>query len=663
MASGFADEPALGQVDVATVEDELQLEIAVVGLCPETKTTRPAKDAPVAKRRKLTELDELNCLLEVEVRNSQKKTLYRHIRASLAGYRDDATSTFTFRDGPFMVPGTDLLVPVYGASGQGWVRSLIRNYTVTIRILFQNDHEMNQALELMSLRATEEEVILTGSFEAVVDPAESQSKIHRFQLQKYTIKSVSETGLSMTTRTRWIGTPLACRWCGEGKFFPTAALRERHYRAEHICLETLDLTADPTNNSMPISTTKPDVPANAHQNQSQPTAQAIVRRGASKESTTAAERSQGTPRTTSAVSGKRASSSQTASFASTGTGTRDDEATKLSRIGVTNPPQSGTRTVKKEPSARRVIPGSPSILEESLADAPLDLRVDSGVELDEASRSSASLTKSPTKATESSAVQASNSTTSSHSQALRRPKTSIPTIEQPESSTQNRIECGLPPHDSREYKVPSLTDDRLHVFEETTMRLLTAGMSIGTSESKIDETWLRMKQDQKIDAISEMSTTQQSLMKRWNHQLFQEKLNGNKFLPDAVLRFVAGNKSWLEDDLAFREFMRLLGALRADKLLADETIEACVDKLRGIKLSSKEPKRSITTRSRASLGASGSRQAAAAAAAVKRASPRVPDLAEKPYILETRSTWATTCVCGETVDGSGRIVLCSNPVR
>jgi len=141
--------------------------------------------------------------------------------------------------------------------------------------------------------------------------------------------------------------------------------------------------------------------------------------------------------------------------------------------------------------------------------------------------------------------------------------------------------------------------------------------------------------------------------------MLAEKLNGNKFLPDAIMRFVAANKSWLRKDATFREFIRFLGSLRADKLVSDIVVKACVDALRGTKISLREPVGPLTIRAkaRASLNTAMSTKTSAATSCLP-----LPDVPEALYIVEKRSDWAATCVCGETGDGTGQVVLCCNIV-
>lgn len=304
----------------------------------------------------------------------------------------------------------------------------------------------------------------------------------------------------------------------------------------------------------------------------------------------------------------------------------------------------------------RVIPESPSFLEE-LLDTRRDLRVDSGIELDE----TPILPQTIRKFTKGVANLMSNGIPAeiSIAEAKKKSKSSELVLEQPRTVAKPWAVHGLPQPRTTIYTVPSRSGHNLRLFEETTFRPLISGTQVTDHEFQIDETWLRMKQDQKIEAYSNMSSVQQALMKRWNHQMLEEKLNGNKFLPEATMRFVAANKSWLEQDLAFSEFIRFIGALRADKLISDVVIKACTDALRGTKLSRKDLVEPVTTRAkmRASLNI---------ATSSKIPSPKtflsLPEVPEAPYVLEKRSDWAAVCICGETVDCAGQIVLCSNPV-
>jgi len=300
---------------------------------------------------------------------------------------------------------------------------------------------------------------------------------------------------------------------------------------------------------------------------------------------------------------------------------------------------------------KRVIPESPSILEESLVEKKGSTRTDSGMGLNEGMRGSG-LFKNAHDPGKLSAFRATSGATKKISR-LRDPGQ---LIEQPQGQYARR---GLPLPRLMITTVPYRPGHTLRLFEETTFRPLPPGSEVIGSEQQIDETWLRMKQDQKVDSYSNMTSIQKALMKRWNHQMLEEKLSGDKFLPDATMRFVAANRSWLREDIAFREFVRFLGALRADKLVSEIVVKACVDAIRGTSFSHKEPAGPLTTRAkaRASLNTALSTKKSAAISCLP-----LPEVPEAAYISERRSDWAATCVCGETVDGTGKVVLCTNVV-
>lgn len=324
---------------------------------------------------------------------------------------------------------------------------------------------------------------------------------------------------------------------------------------------------------------------------------------------------------------------------------------ETSKVGNLNFNGFNTTQRVRDNRHKRVIPESPSMLEESLVEKRGNTRVDAGMGLNESIK-----TRDVFSHTHDSGKLSALGATNSATENIARSTSPGQLVDQPQGLSGVR---GLPQPRSIITTVPSRPGHTLQLFEETTFRPLLSGSEVMGSEQQIDETWLRMKQDQKVDSYSNMTSIQKCLMKRWNHQMLEEKLSGDKFLPDATMRFVAANRSWLKEDNAFREFIRFLGALRADKLVSDVVVKACVDALRGTAISPKDPVGPLTTRAkaRASLNAAISTKKWAA-----RSYLPLAEVSEVPYISEKRSDWAATCVCGETVDGAGKIMLCSNTV-
>jgi len=170
-----------------------------------------------------------------------------------------------------------------------------------------------------------------------------------------------------------------------------------------------------------------------------------------------------------------------------------------------------------------------------------------------------------------------------------------------------------------------------------------------------------MKQDQTVDA-TDMTSIQKSLMKRWNHQMLEEKLNGNKFLPAALLRFIGANKSWFKVNAHLQEFMKFISAMKSDKLIPDETIVACLDVIRA---------KSVTPSGTMSPARPARSRPGSINGRLVRPSPRkgggrtnllqTPRQEELQYQLEARHDWATACSCGQQVDDPSQSVICSNP--
>jgi len=194
------------------------------------------------------------------------------------------------------------------------------------------------------------------------------------------------------------------------------------------------------------------------------------------------------------------------------------------------------------------------------------------------------------------------------------------------TSNDTRNDYGLPLPGLNPYTVPMLDDPELSLFKSVTMRRLTPGSQVVEYDEQIDETWYRMKLEQKINSVASMSSSQKQLVNKWNDQMTEEKLNGNKFLPAALIRFVTANKAWLSVPEHFQQFLRFTGELRRDNLVTDDTLEECINMI--------QDKASGTTRHLRS--------------------------AVRP--AKVRDKWATMCICGNQVEDLNESTVCSNPV-
>lgn len=195
------------------------------------------------------------------------------------------------------------------------------------------------------------------------------------------------------------------------------------------------------------------------------------------------------------------------------------------------------------------------------------------------------------------------------------------------STTKVRSKYGLPIPALTPYTVPRLDDQELSLFKSITMRRLEPGSQVVEYDEQIDETWYRMKLEQKINSATSISSISKQLMNMWNDQMTEEKLNGNKFLPAALIRFVTVNQAWLSVTENFQQFLRFTGELRRDNLVMDDTLEQCVNMIH---------KKGAGTTSQAQGDA-------------------------RP--AKAREEWAVSCRCGKQVEDLNESIVCANPVR
>ncbi len=135
----------------------------------------------------------------------------------------------------------------------------------------------------------------------------------------------------------------------------------------------------------------------------------------------------------------------------------------------------------------------------------------------------------------------------------------------------------LPP--KRKKHVVPPTPAGIAFFRTTAKRRLIEGESVSESDDDVDEAWLYHKHDEIIDDFTDITLAEKEFVKRYDEQMLRERLNGNEYLPDALIRFCRANRGWLKRPVMKTEFCKLVAKLRLQGVVSDLVAMSCQESI------------------------------------------------------------------------------------
>ncbi|KAI9699402.1 MAG: hypothetical protein M1836_003013 [Candelina mexicana] len=132
----------------------------------------------------------------------------------------------------------------------------------------------------------------------------------------------------------------------------------------------------------------------------------------------------------------------------------------------------------------------------------------------------------------------------------------------------------LPPPKRKRHVVPPAPAG-IAYFRTTAKRRLVEGEAVSESDDEVDDTWLYHKHDEIIDDFTDITLPEKKFVKRYDEHMLRERLNGNAYLPDALVRFCRANGGWLAKPDMKIEFWKLAAKLRLQGTLDDSVILNC----------------------------------------------------------------------------------------
>ncbi|PVH80923.1 hypothetical protein DL98DRAFT_654372 [Cadophora sp. DSE1049] len=95
------------------------------------------------------------------------------------------------------------------------------------------------------------------------------------------------------------------------------------------------------------------------------------------------------------------------------------------------------------------------------------------------------------------------------------------------------------------------------LFDPVTKRQLKTGEPLPNSDDETDESWLHQQRRDGINDFTDIPPEEKEYINQFNPYIIGEHLTSMKHLPDAMVRFVEANKSWIAEKASRRqEFMK-----------------------------------------------------------------------------------------------------------
>lgn len=91
------------------------------------------------------------------------------------------------------------------------------------------------------------------------------------------------------------------------------------------------------------------------------------------------------------------------------------------------------------------------------------------------------------------------------------------------------------------------------LYDTVTKRLLVAGEVLANSDDETDESWLHQQRRDGIDDFTDIPPEEKEYINRFNPFSFEEHLTSMQHLPEAMVRFVETNKSWIAAKVSRRQ--------------------------------------------------------------------------------------------------------------
>ncbi|KAK8226823.1 hypothetical protein HDK77DRAFT_116922 [Phyllosticta capitalensis] len=135
----------------------------------------------------------------------------------------------------------------------------------------------------------------------------------------------------------------------------------------------------------------------------------------------------------------------------------------------------------------------------------------------------------------------------------------------------------LPKPVRKRYKVPRIQDNKdLRLWAMHSRRPLSEGEEISEDDDSLAPSHLVSKIPHRIEKDPRLPRAAVHFMTRWNAHMAEERLDADRYLGDAVVRFFRHNGMWLRNTPGMlQEYLKKIGELNEDGLIDTEVYEFC----------------------------------------------------------------------------------------
>jgi hypothetical protein len=146
-------------------------------------------------------------------------------------------------------------------------------------------------------------------------------------------------------------------------------------------------------------------------------------------------------------------------------------------------------------------------------------------------------------------------------------------------------ESKMPHRPKKVYYVPKTAKP---LYDTITKRILQPGEELPNSDDEKDEGWLHQKNRDLINDFTDVTFEEKDFINTYNPFIINEQLTSPQYLPEALVRFAEGHKTWFaESKSRKREFMKLMEVFIIRGVVEQRHLDKCIEILKAAERTAK----------------------------------------------------------------------------
>jgi hypothetical protein len=147
----------------------------------------------------------------------------------------------------------------------------------------------------------------------------------------------------------------------------------------------------------------------------------------------------------------------------------------------------------------------------------------------------------------------------------------LPLIRKLPDQVQNR-----PVREKKRYAVPEAPAG-ITFFRSSSRRPLTTGECISESDDEVDDSWIKLRKSAEFDKEEYLTDTIKRFLKAYDSHMWDERLQSDVHVGDALVRFVREKCDWIWQESVFEPFTQKLDELFRDNIISKEVHNGCLE--------------------------------------------------------------------------------------